>query len=124
VPVGQLGHPAEEPGQRAGPGLPHLVQRDAELVADLQHRLARGGADRGAGHAVFGGQRDERLVVAARHHDDRTPGRLAEQVHECGVAILRQRDPGTDVAPQAALHQRLGEPAVGEVVRRADQAGL
>src|SRR5690606_34277153 len=51
--------------------------------------------------------------------------RLAEQERERVVRPLRrQRDGGAEVVPQTALDQRLGEPALRQVMRRADQSTL
>ncbi|OIQ79797.1 hypothetical protein GALL_384550 [mine drainage metagenome] len=99
--VGSAGH--------TGTGLAHVV-RDA----DPQRRVAARGA-----------QVHEPDLLAPRHRDEHTPGRLGEQCLERRHAVARadgvERHTRTDAEPQARLDERLGEAALGEVVGRVDQ---
>ena len=115
---------AKAAGRVAVQAARRLGQRDAELVLDVEHRVvpgAVGDADPQVREAAGRAHVGEAHLLRARHRHDRPPGGLAEQRDE-RVQLVGQPDPGADAVAQARLDQRLGEAAVGEVVRGVDQA--
>jgi len=103
---------AERGGERRGPGVAELVERDVERVGH-DEGVASGRSQVRDRYAVLEGELGQPDHVVGGDRDQHPAGRLAEERDE---GVTREGDRGADVAAQARLHERVGQPAVGQVM--------
>ena len=95
---------------------PQLVKLDTELTDELQPG-ALDGTKLAERDTMRGDQRFESSDITRRKRHDRAGTGFGEQRHE-RIQFGRKRDSRAETAPNARLHERLREAAVGKVVYR------